>query len=173
MKQWSMVNYSKLIQHEKNKKSLCESEVEGVWEDECILWSNNDDDLVSRDQLSRNQLSRDQLSRDQFSQDQLKFSRDQLIRFVVKSTKWVTNYIKSATNVILDTKSNHKVLCYIYSIHSEMSHCSRIESSKHVLNSSLLLPRPSSSWGLLCSSFQHLHFHPFFPLEDINGMWFT
>ena len=33
MKQWSMVNYSELIQHEKkrkNKNSLCESEVEGV-----------------------------------------------------------------------------------------------------------------------------------------------
>ena len=35
-----MVNYSKLLQHmkkRKNKKSLCESEVVGVWEDECIL----------------------------------------------------------------------------------------------------------------------------------------
>ena len=60
-------------------------------------------------------------------------------------------------------------------------HCFRIELSKQVLDSSLLLSCPSSSWGLLCFSFQHLHFHLcacFFPLEDINGlidvgMWFT
>ena len=40
MKQWSMADYSKLLRKRKNKRSLCESEVEGVWEDECFLWSN-------------------------------------------------------------------------------------------------------------------------------------
>ena len=43
MTQQSKVNYSKLLQHvrkRKSSKSLCESEVEGVLEDVRILWSN-------------------------------------------------------------------------------------------------------------------------------------
>ena len=79
-------------------------------------------------------------------------------------------------------KPNHEVLCYIsllVSSHSETSLQNWIK--QQVLDLSLLSLHPSSSWGLPCSSFQHLHFHlraHFFLLEDINdlidvGAWFA